>query len=222
VEWADRHDLLIVEDDPYGDLYFEDSASPADTRPIKADDEPGRVVYLSSCSKTLAPGFRVGWICAPAPLAAKFEVVKQAIDLCTGPFDQRIIYEAWKRGVLERRVPLLRRHYQEKRDVMASALREQLGELASWPDPKGGFFLWVTLPEGLNADDLLTRALERRVIFVAGSAFFVDGTGQNTVRLSFSSPTLDRIKEGVARLAEAVREECQRVRLPSSAARLIV
>ena len=137
LEWAARRDVLIVEDDPYGALHFDDVAKASDTRPIKADDREGRVVYLSSFSKTVAPGFRVAWIAAPAPIAAKFEVAKQAADLCTGALDQRIVYEVWKRGVLAARLPGLRSHYQANRTVMAKALRHELGDLVSWPGAEG-------------------------------------------------------------------------------------
>jgi 2-aminoadipate transaminase len=210
LEWASRRDMLIVEDDPYGDLYFEDSASAADTRPIKADDADGRVVYLSSFSKTLAPGFRVAWIAAPEPLVTKFEQAKQAIDLLTGALDQRIVYEAWSRGILAARLPMLRAHYQRKRDVMEQALRRELGNLITWPEPRGGFFLWAALPEQVSADDLFPRAVEQLVIYVVGSAFFVNGGGHNHLRLSFSLPSPDRIEEGVRRLAAAVRAELDR------------
>ena len=135
LEWAERRDVLIVEDDPYCELYFEDSAGEADVRPIKADDRNGRVIYLSSFSKTLAPGFRVAWLAAPPALAAKFEMAKQAGDLLTGSLDQRLIYEACRRGVLERQLPVLRAHYAHKRDVMEQALRRELGTSVSWPKP---------------------------------------------------------------------------------------
>ncbi len=207
LEWAARHDALILEDDPYCELYFEDGAGPGDIRPIKADDRDGRVIYLSSFSKTLAPGFRVAWLTAPAPLAARVEVAKQAADLCTGALDQHIVYEACRRGVLERQAPRLRRHYQHKRDVMERALKETLGDVVSWPAPRGGFFLWVALPAQVDADAMLKRALAHGVIYVAGSAFFVDGRGKNVLRLSFSAPSPERIVDGVSRLAGAVREE---------------
>jgi 2-aminoadipate transaminase len=210
LEWAARRDMLIVEDDPYGALYFEDSATEADTRPIKADDTEGRVIYLSSFSKTLAPGFRVAWMVAPEPLVAKLDVTKQTQDLFTGALDQQIVFEAWKRGVLDRQVPKLRALYQHKRNVMEQSLRQGLGDLISWPEPRGGFFLWATLPGGLSADDLLPRAIEHRVIYVVGSAFFVDGSGANLLRLSFSLPSADRIEEGVARLCRLVKEEVER------------
>lgn len=201
---ASRHHLLIIEDDPYGDLYFSDDEAPL-TRPIKADDAEGRVVYLSSFSKTLAPGFRVAWIAAPAPLAAKLDVAKQAADLCTGSFDQRIVFEAWKRGILAARIPGLRAHYRHKKETMEEAMQASLAGLATWREPRGGFFLWVALPAQLNGDALLPQALGECVVYVAGAAFFVDGTGQNTIRLSFSLPTPDRIVEGVNRLARVIQ-----------------
>jgi 2-aminoadipate transaminase len=206
LEWAERRDVLIVEDDPYRELYFEDSASEADVRPIKADDTHGRVVYLSSFSKTLAPGFRVAWIAAPPAIATKLEMAKQAEDLLTGSLDQRMIYEACRRGVLERQLPILRRHYAHKRDVMQVALQRELGA-ATWPTPKGGFFLWVTLPAGIDAGRMIHRAIEQGVIYVTGSAFYVDGGGRNMLRLSFSAPTPERIDAGIARLAATLRDE---------------
>jgi 2-aminoadipate transaminase len=205
--WADRHDVLIVEDDPYRDLYFPDCATEADVRSIRADDASGRVIYLSSFSKTLAPGFRVAWIDAPPPLVAKFELAKQAADLDTGELDQRVIYEAVRRGVLDRRLPLLRAHYQHKRDVMIDALHKELGPTISGPDPFGGFFLWATLPKTLDADKLIPRAIAHGVTYVAGDAFYVDGQGQHQMRLCFSAPTPERIEEGIRRLAAAIREE---------------
>jgi 2-aminoadipate transaminase len=206
LEWAARRDVLIVEDDPYGDLYFSDAADPSDTRPIKADDGEGRVVYLSSFSKTLAPGFRVAWIAAPPPVVAKFEIAKQAADLCTGELDQRVVHRAITSGVLAAQGPKLRAHYQERRHAMERALEREFGDLVSWPAPRGGFFLWATLPEGLDGERLLEQAIARRVIYVAGSAFYVDGGGGRQIRLSFSQSTPDRIDEGIRRLAAAVRD----------------
>jgi 2-aminoadipate transaminase len=207
LEWAARRDVLIVEDDPYRELYFEDSATEADVRPMRADDKDGRVIYLSSFSKTLAPGYRVAWIDAPPPLAAKFEMAKQAEDLCTGSFDQRVIFEASRRGILERQLPMLRAHYKAKRDVMVEALRREFGADITWPAPRGGFFLWATLPAELDGEVMIERGVRHGVIWVAGEAFFVNHTGHNTIRLAFSAPTHARIVEGVARLGTVVREE---------------
>ncbi|HSC28504.1 MAG TPA: PLP-dependent aminotransferase family protein [Vicinamibacterales bacterium] len=218
LSWAGKRNVLLVEDDPYRDLYFEDSTTEEDVRPIRADDEDGRVVYMSSFSKTLAPGFRVAWIETAAPLAAKFEVAKQAADLCTSGLDQRIVYEACRRGVLERQIPVLRAHYRHKRDVMVDALRRELGTDLRWPQPRGGFFLWATLPSGIDADAMIQRAVQHGVIYVAGEAFFVDGGGRDIMRLSFSAPTPQRIEEGVRRLAAVIRDE-QAAKAPARPAR---
>jgi 2-aminoadipate transaminase len=230
LEWAARHDVLILEDDPYRDLYFENAATEQDVRPIKAEDHEGRVVYLSSFSKTLAAGYRVAWIDAPAALAAKFEFAKQAADLCTGTLDQRLVYEVARRGILDRQLPLLRTHYREKRDVMVSALARELADLVTWEQPRGGFFVWARLPACLAASSLLDRAVRHGVVYVAGEAFFVDDVtgdrqgaaagagGRNMLRLSFSAPTHSRIREGVVRLAAAIREELAELSPSASAA----
>ena len=207
LDWAARRDILIVEDDPYGSLYFEDAAS-AETRPLRADDEDGRVLYLSSFSKTLAPGFRVGWLVAPPSLIERFETAKQSTDLTSGILDQHIVYEAVRRGVVARIAPQLRALYQKKRDVMEQSIRQTLGGRLTWASPKGGFFVWARLPPGCRDMELLERALQHGVVFVAGSAFFVDGSGHDTIRLSFSAPSLEGIREGVSRLATAL-EACQ-------------
>jgi 2-aminoadipate transaminase len=162
------------------------------------------VIYLSTFSKTLAPGFRVGWMVAPATLIDRFETAKQSIDLMTGSLDQRVVHEAVRRGALERLAPALRDRYRRKRDVMEKALRAGLGDRLRWSAPKGGFFLWATLPEGCDDQTLLARALDERLVFVIGSAFYVDGTGHDRIRLSFSAPTEERIEEGVRRLAAAL------------------
>ena len=206
LEWAGRRDVLLIEDDPYGSLYFEGVATAAETRPLRADDDEGRVLYLSTFSKTLAPGFRVGWMVAPAALVARFETAKQTVDLMTGSFDQRIVHEAVQRGVLDRIAPQLRHLYRTKRDVMESALREAFGGALEWVSPKGGFFLWATLPPDHDDETLLARALECRLVFVVGSAFYVDGAGHDRIRLAFSVASDDRIREGARRLAQAFQQ----------------
>ncbi len=206
LEWAHRHDLLIVEDDPYRDLFFSDVTHVEDTRPIAADDDEGRVVYLSSFSKTLAPGFRVAWIAGPDPLLAKFELAKQAADLCTGGLDQRIVHAACRPGRARRALPATARaHYQrEAGHVMSEALRRTLSGQVEWTAPRGGFFLWLSLREPLRSDALLSVARAHGVIFVVGSAFFVNGEGHSHLRLSFSAPAPERITIGVERLAAAI------------------
>ena len=203
LEAAERHDLLILEDDPYGSLYFDD-ASRAETRPMRADDRSGRVVYLGSISKTLVPGLRVAWMVAPASIAGRVELAKQAVDLCSGVFDQRIVHAAIERGVVAELAPALRQHYRDKRDVMESALGDVLGDRIRWTQPRGGFFLWADFGDGVDDNRLFDEALAERVSFVVGSAFFVDGGGHRFGRLSYSAPTHDGIREGVTRLARAL------------------
>jgi len=205
LEWAERRNILIIEDDPYGDLYFEDVASAAETRPLKADDRNGRVVYLSTFSKTLAPGFRVAWVAAPAPIVERFDTAKQSMDLMCGILDQRVVHQSIVRGVLARQATPLRRLYRMRRDVMEQTLREQFGDQLTWIQPKGGFFLWASLPPGCACEPLLAKAMEQGVIFVIGSAFCVDGSGHDRVRLSFSWPSPERIRDGARRLAAAMQ-----------------
>lgn len=207
LEWAERRNILIIEDDPYGELYFEDVATAAETRPLKADDRNGRVIYLSTFSKTLAPGFRVAWVAAPGPIVERFDTAKQSMDLMCGILDQRVVHESIVRGVLDRQAAPLRRLYRTRRDVMEQTLSEQFGDRLSWIQPKGGFFLWAMLPEGFECETLLEKAMGQGVIFVIGSAFCVDGSGHDRVRLSFSWPMPDRIREGARRLSAAMQLE---------------
>jgi 2-aminoadipate transaminase len=202
--WAEQHDCLIVEDDPYGALYFEGEVSPDAVRPVKAADDAGRVIYLSSFSKTLAPGFRVGWMVAPAALVERFETAKQTADLASGSLDQRMACEALERGLVDRLAPRLRSAYRARRDALVASLQARLDGRLSWTVPHGGFFLWATLPDGEEDDALLERALDERLIFVSGSAFFVGGGGHDTIRLAFSAAPEAQIDEGVARLARAL------------------
>jgi 2-aminoadipate transaminase len=207
LDWARRHDTLIVEDDPYGVIYFDDVTTGGAGRPIKADDEEGRVIYLSTFSKTAAPGLRVAWVAGPAAIVARMEVAKQSADICTGSLDQRLAFELWKRGVLDRRLPLLREAYLKKRVAMEAALAREMGDLVSWSTPKGGFFIWVGINADIDTDILLKRAIRHGVLYVPGSAFYVDQHPGPEMRLSFSTQSPDGINAGIRRLAAAVREE---------------
>jgi 2-aminoadipate transaminase len=201
---ARRHDLVILEDDPYGSIYFEDVTTAADTRPIKADDIDGRVIYLGSFSKVLVPGLRVAWMLAPRDIAQKVELAKQATDICSSVFDQRIVHGAMERGVVDRIAPGLRAHYQAKRTVMEQSLQSTLAGRVKWTSPRGGFFLWIELPEGVDDRELFDRSLKEKVSFVLGSAFFVDSQGHGFARLSFSGITHEQIEIGIERLAKAL------------------
>jgi len=204
LELARRHDLAILEDDPYGSIYFEDVTTAADTRPIKADDADGRVIYLGSFSKVLVPGLRVAWMVAPREIAQKVELAKQAADICSSLFDQRIVHGAMDRGVVDRIAPGLRAHYQAKRTVMEQALQSSLAGRVKWTSPRGGFFLWIELPAGVDDRALFDRALKQKVSFVLGSSFFVDGQGHGYARLAFSGISHEQISEGITRLAAAI------------------
>ena len=201
---ATRHDLVILEDDPYGSIYFEDVTTFADTRPIKADDTDNRVIYLGSFSKILVPGLRVAWMVAPPEIAQKVELCKQAADISSGVFDQRIVHGALAGGVIDRIAPGLRAHYQAKRTVMERALQSNLQGRVKWTSPRGGFFLWIELPPGVDDRELFERAIKEKVSFVLGSAFFVNNAGHEFARLAFSGITQEQIEEGIARLAKAV------------------
>ena len=199
---ASRHDLVILEDDPYGSIYFEDVTTFEDTRPIKADDTDGRVIYLGSFSKILVPGLRVAWMVAPREVIQKVELCKQAADISSGVFDQRIVHGALAGGVIDRIAPGLHAHYQAKRTVMERALQARLAGRVNWTSPRGGFFLWIEMP-GVDDRALFDRALQQKVSFVLGSAFFVNGEGHQFARLAFSGNTHEQLEEGIARLAAA-------------------
>lgn len=202
LDGATRYDLLILEDDPYGSIYFEDVTTFEDTRPIKADDVDGRVIYLGSFSKILVPGLRVAWMVAPREIVQKVELCKQAADISSGVFDQRIVHGALAGGVIDRIAPGLRAHYQAKRTVMERALATHLNGRVKWTSPRGGFFLWIEMP-GIDDRELFDRALQQKVSFVLGSAFFVDGEGHEFARLAFSGSTHEQLEEGIRRLAAA-------------------
>ena len=161
------------------------------------------MIYLGSFSKILVPGLRVAWMVAPTDVAQKVELCKQAADISTGVFDQRIVHGALAGGVIDRIAPELRAHYQAKRSVMERALNSHLAGRVKWTSPRGGFFLWIEMP-GVDDRALLERALKEKVSFVLGSAFFVDGGGHEFARLAFSGITHEQIEQGIARLAAAI------------------
>jgi 2-aminoadipate transaminase len=202
-EIASKFDLLIIEDDPYGLLRYEGSMVP----PIASLDVDRRVVYLGSFSKILAPGFRVAWMSAPAALLRKAVLAKQAQDLCTNTFGQFAVFEAMKQNLLFPHVETIKALYRRKRDLMLTAVESQFPKELSWNRPEGGLFLWMTLPEQLDALELLGKAIEADVAFVIGRPFFPDSRGHNTFRLNFSYASDGDIQEGVSRLARVIRTE---------------
>ncbi len=203
---AARLGLPIVEDNPYGDLWF-DAPPPA---PLTARNPEG-CIYMGSFSKTLAPGLRLGFLVAPKALYPKLLQAKQAADLHTPSFNQRMVAEVLKDGFIDRHVPTIRALYKTQRDAMLHALEKNLaGTGVQWNTPDGGMFLWVKLPQGMNATEMLPKAVARNVAYVPGAAFY-SGTAQNhTLRLSFVTATVEQINTGIALLAQTIREHLPR------------
>jgi 2-aminoadipate transaminase len=194
--------LPIIEDNPYGDLWFD-----APPGPSLSSRHPDGSVYLGSFSKILAPGLRLGYLVAPKALYPKLLQAKQAADLHTPSFNQRVVADVLKDGFIDRHVPTIRALYKQQCEAMLQALdREMAGLGLSWNRPAGGMFLWVQLPPGMKAIPLLTKSVEKGVAFVPGSAFYAQNPNENTLRLSFVTATVDQINIGMAALAAAIRE----------------
>ena len=192
--------LPIVEDNPYGDLWF-DAAPP---RPLASRWAEG-TVYLGSFSKVLAPGLRLGYVIAPPELCPKLLQAKQAADLHTPGFNQRVVHEVIRHGFLRDHVPTIRARYKAQRDAMRAALEAHMPPGCSWAVPSGGMFFWLTLPAGTDATALLPRAVERGVAYVPGAAFYAADPQHNTLRLSFVTVPPDQITRGVELLAGALQ-----------------
>jgi 2-aminoadipate transaminase len=208
VELADEYDFLIVEDSPYTELRYSGEPVP----PIKHFDDSGRVIYLGTFSKILAPGFRVGWIAAHPHLIRKMEIAKQSIDLCTNMLGQVIAWKYVEDGHLDRHIPEIVEFYRPRRDAMLEALQEYMPEGIRWTKPNGGMFVWVTLPEGIDSKLMLEKAVSKGVAYVPGEAFFAHREVKNTMRLNFTYVPEEKIREGVKRLAEVIEEELRKTR----------
>ena len=191
----------LLEDNPYGDLWF-DEEPPA---PLAARWPEG-TVYLGSFSKVLAPGFRLGYVVAPEALGPKLLQAKQAADLHTPGFNQRVVYEVVRNGFLAQHVPTIRERYRRQRDAMAQALQRHMPEGTEWQSPKGGMFFWVRLPAGCDALGLLPKAVAAGIAYVPGSAFYAHAPDPRTLRLSFVTLSPEDIGDGVALLGGVLRE----------------
>lgn len=196
-----ENDILILEDNPYGLLSFDQPVPPA----LRSLDEDG-VIYLGSFSKTLAPGFRVGWALAPHAIREKLVLAAEAAILCPSSFSQMVISEYLTQADWRGQIDEFRGVYRERRDAMLGALDEHLPDLA-WNIPQGGFYIWVDLPEQLDSKAMLPRAVTELVAYTPGTAFFADGGGRHNLRLSFSYPTPENIRVGIRRLASVIKGE---------------
>jgi 2-aminoadipate transaminase len=203
VELAKAADFPILEDDPYGALSYA-----GDEVPSIFSLDPEAVVYLGSFSKVLAPGLRVGYLVAPKALYPKLVQAKQAADLHTPSLNQRIVYEAIKDGFLDHHIPRIRALYAEQCRVMLDALQRELPDWVHYNRPQGGMFIWLRLPAGNDAAQLLPHALKADVAFVPGATFFADQPQANTLRLSFATPTPERLYEGARRLGGLIKQHC--------------
>ncbi|MBN1428698.1 MAG: PLP-dependent aminotransferase family protein [Anaerolineae bacterium] len=216
VRLAGHYNTPIVEDDPYGQLRYEGEAElpliGIDAQMRNENKEQivsGNVIYLSTFSKTLCPGFRVAWVTAPEDVIFRMVQAKQGSDLHTSTFSQVVAYETARDGFVEKHVKEIRRVYHERRDLMLGLLEELFPPGVTWTHPKGGLFLWIRLPEGMNSTELLEKAVEQKVAFVPGSPFYPCGGGENTMRINFSNATPEQIEEGVKRLAAVIKEAMQ-------------
>jgi 2-aminoadipate transaminase len=203
VEVARRRELIVLEDNPYGLLRYEGDPLPT----LRSLDGGDFVVYLGTFSKILSPGLRLGWTVAPAPVLEKMNLGKQASDLCSSSLSQLFVATYFAEGRWEAYIASLRDLYRRRRDTMLDALAEHLPREASWTRPRGGLFIWATLPDYIDTTDLLARALSRNVAFVPGRAAYLDGRGGSSMRLNFSGVDEAAIREGVRRIGEVVREQ---------------
>ncbi len=202
VEISKENDLLVVEDDPYGELYFETEKQPS----LFTLSEGRNVIYLSTFSKTIAPGLRVAFAAADEEIAGKLALIKQGTDLQTNTLGQYIVNEYLESGLIPEHLRKLRTTYRKRRDLMLSAMKKHFPSTVAWNCPGGGMFLWVTLPQGWNARDLLLRCIEHNVAFVPGQEFFPDGSGRNTMRMNFSNASPENIELGIERMGEVLKK----------------
>lgn len=206
IDIANEYDLVIFEDDPYGKLRYD--CSPV--KPIKSFDDEGRVIYMSTFSKILAPGFRLAWTIASDEITRKMIICKQALDLCTNPFTQFIAWEFTKSGSLDLHILKICEMYKPKRDIMINAMKRHFPEGYVCYKPKGGMFAWVTLPKGIDTEIMFLDAIKEKVAYVHGKAFHVDGGGERSMRLNFSYSSDEQIELGIERLGKVAKQKLEK------------
>ena len=203
VDIANEHDLLIIEDDPYGKLIYEGDS----VRPIKSFDDEGRVIYLSTFSKILSPGFRLAWIVADEEIIRKLSIGKQALDLCSNTFAQYIANEFIESGYLDLHIMRIIEMYRPKRDRMIESIKKYFPEDTICHKPRGGMFAWVTLPGDIDTEEMFLDAIKEKVAYIHGKAFHVDGGGASSMRLNFSYSSEELIEEGIKRLGKVIERK---------------
>jgi len=203
IEIADKYDLLVVEDSPYREVRFEGEPQ----KLMNELDTTGRVITLCTFSKIFAPGFRVGWVVGNPEILDKLVMAKQTADLCTSSFVQKIIARYMEKGLLDKNLKKTIDLYRERCSHMIGCFKKYMPAGVSWTEPQGGLFLFVTLPSHLDADDIFKKAIEKNVAFVAGSSFFCNNSGHNTMRINFSFSNKEEIEEGVRRLSQVICDE---------------
>ncbi|MYM24562.1 aminotransferase class I/II-fold pyridoxal phosphate-dependent enzyme [Duganella sp. FT135W] len=199
VETCARHGLPLIEDDPYGSLSYKGEPSPK-----MVAMNPDGVIYMGSFSKVLTPGIRLGYVCAPLPLARRLELAKQAADLHTSQLTQMVVHEVIKDGFLDQHIPKIRALYGDQCQVMLDAMAQHFPASVEWTKPEGGMFIWVTLPKHINAMQLLDEAIAQKVAFVPGSPFYANEPETNTLRLSFVTVPPERIRQGIEILGKLI------------------
>ncbi|MCD6461297.1 MAG: PLP-dependent aminotransferase family protein [Thermoplasmata archaeon] len=205
IDLVHEYDTVLVEDNPYGRLRYEGEP----LKPIKYYDDPDdpRVIYLGTLSKTLVPGFRIATVVAPPEITRKLVIAKQSTDLCSTTFTQYIAAEYISGGYLDAHMRKIKTLYGGKRNIMLKAMDEFMPDGVEWTRPEGGMFLWTTLPEGCNTVEMFPKAVENKVAYVVGKAFYAYEGGERSMRINFSYPTDEQIMVGIERLAKVIEEE---------------
>lgn len=202
MEVVNKYEVPVIEDDPYGEIRFEGEDIP----PLKSMDTKGLVVYLGSFSKILVPGYRIGWICASPEIFQKYYFIKQGLDMHSTSAVQVQVNKYMEMFDIDEHIAEIKKTYKHKKDLMVKTMEETWPKSVIWSKPEGGLFIWVTLPEGVKAKELLNKCIEKGVIFIAGLAFYPNAEVDNTFRMSFASMTDELIVEGISRVGEAMNE----------------
>ncbi|MFP4548948.1 MAG: PLP-dependent aminotransferase family protein [Fidelibacterota bacterium] len=201
IEIAKKYDIPIVEDSPYRELRYVSETKPS----IWTLSGSKNVIMLKTFSKILFPGMRMGWVVAEPDVVDKFVVLKQSVDLCTPSFNQLLLASYIKKGLMKETIEKAKKCYKPKKDAMVESLEKYMPAGVKWSKPEGGMFLWIELPEHVDTKEIFMTAIEHEVAYIIGAPFYHDGSGKNTMRLSYSFPSIDQIKEGIKRMAEMIK-----------------